>query len=60
MVFNKKIHNKKYIKLSDNVSSQKRLRGGVKFVPEIPRNPTGKILRRVLRERAKEIVKSKL
>lgn len=45
----------------DNVSSQKRLRGGVIFLDEIPRNPTGKILRRVLKERAKEIkLKSKL
>uniref|UniRef100_A0A0B7BDP1 AMP-dependent synthetase/ligase domain-containing protein n=1 Tax=Arion vulgaris TaxID=1028688 RepID=A0A0B7BDP1_9EUPU len=31
------------------VSSTKRLRGGVQFVDEIPKNPSGKILRRVLR-----------
>uniref|UniRef100_A0A6P7H3I2 4-coumarate--CoA ligase 1 n=1 Tax=Diabrotica virgifera virgifera TaxID=50390 RepID=A0A6P7H3I2_DIAVI len=38
--------------IEDNVSPQKRLRGGVIFLNEIPRNPSGKILRRVLRERA--------
>lgn len=41
------------------VSPQKRLRGGVVFLKEIPRNPTGKILRRVLKQRAVEL-KSKL
>ncbi|KAG5882798.1 hypothetical protein JTB14_035628 [Gonioctena quinquepunctata] len=45
--------------VEDNVSPQKRLRGGVVFVDEIPRNPTGKILRRVLRSRAIK-TKSKL
>ncbi|KRT82354.1 AMP-binding protein, partial [Oryctes borbonicus] len=33
------------------VSPQKKLRGGVQFVDTIPKNPTGKILRRVLKER---------
>ncbi|CAG9818024.1 unnamed protein product [Phaedon cochleariae] len=42
--------------VEDNVSPQKRLRGGVIFLNEIPRNPTGKILRRVLRERAVKLV----
>lgn len=41
----------------DTLSHQKQLRGGVLFINEIPRNPTGKILRRVLREEAKELVK---
>nr|CAH7764266.1 unnamed protein product [Callosobruchus chinensis] len=45
--------------IEDNVSPQKRLRGGVVFTNEIPKNPTGKILRRVLREKAKNM-KSKL
>nr|CAI5858418.1 unnamed protein product [Callosobruchus analis] len=45
--------------VEDHVSRAKRLRGGVIFVDEIPRNPTGKILRRVLKERAKKL-KSKL
>lgn len=32
------------------VSVQKRLYGGVRFIDEIPKNPSGKILRRLLRE----------
>ncbi|KAJ8924339.1 hypothetical protein NQ315_007135 [Exocentrus adspersus] len=35
------------------VSSPKHLRGGVIFVSEIPKNPSGKILRRVLKDRLK-------
>ncbi|XP_018576341.1 luciferin 4-monooxygenase-like [Anoplophora glabripennis] len=35
------------------VSPQKQLRGGVIFVSEIPKNPSGKILRRELRDRLK-------
>ncbi|EFA06718.2 Luciferin 4-monooxygenase-like Protein [Tribolium castaneum] len=35
--------------VAGKVSSQKRLRGGVIFVPSIPKNPSGKILRRELR-----------
>jgi len=35
--------------LLENVSAQKRLRGGVRFVNDIPKNPSGKILRRVLK-----------
>lgn len=31
-----------------------RLRGGVRFVDEIPRNPSGKILRRKIRARLNE------
>ncbi|KAJ9652509.1 hypothetical protein H2198_008257 [Neophaeococcomyces mojaviensis] len=38
--------------LSSRVASHKRLRGGVKFVPEIPKSASGKILRRVLKGRA--------
>lgn len=44
--------------IADRVSNHKRLRGGVHFVPEIPKNPSGKILRRVLRDRLSR--KSKL
>lgn len=40
-------------------SAAKRLRGGVRFITEIPKNPAGKILRRVLREMVKS-QKSKL
>ncbi|RZC42127.1 AMP-binding domain containing protein [Asbolus verrucosus] len=35
--------------VSDNVSTEKRLYGGVKFVTQIPKNSTGKILRRELK-----------
>ncbi|XP_053383758.1 uncharacterized protein LOC123563781 [Mercenaria mercenaria] len=37
-----------YVK--QNVSDYKRLRGGVEFVKEIPKSPSGKILRRLLRD----------
>lgn len=45
--------------VADNTSKAKRLRGGVKFCDEIPRNPSGKILRRKMREMFKNS-KSKL
>ncbi|XP_050438535.1 uncharacterized protein LOC126844403 isoform X2 [Adelges cooleyi] len=35
--------------INKQVSSQKRLRGGVRFVDVIPKNPSGKILRKVLK-----------
>ncbi|KAJ8928177.1 hypothetical protein NQ314_019239 [Rhamnusium bicolor] len=38
------------------VSPQKRLRGGVIFVPDIPKNPSGKILRRQLRQKLKDYI----
>lgn len=37
--------------VAENVSSTKKLRGGVQFVTEIPKNPSGKILRRVIKEK---------
>lgn len=40
--------------LAKKVASHKKLRGGVRFVEEIPKSVSGKILRRVLKERAKE------
>lgn len=39
--------------LAAKVAPYKRLRGGVRFVDEIPKNPSGKILRRALKEQAK-------
>ncbi|CAO0789744.1 unnamed protein product [Mucor circinelloides] len=36
--------------VEDNVINYKRLRGGVKFLDVIPKSPSGKILRRVLRD----------
>jgi 4-coumarate--CoA ligase len=46
--------------VADNASYAKRLHGGVKFIEEIPKNPSGKILRRELREMLKTFAKSKL
>jgi len=36
--------------VQENVAPSKRLRGGVKYITEVPKNPSGKILRRLLRE----------
>ena len=38
--------------LAARVAGHKRLRGGVRFVEEIPKSAAGKILRRVLRQQA--------
>lgn len=38
--------------LAERVSKYKRLEGGVHFVDAIPKNPSGKILRKELRSRA--------
>jgi len=38
--------------MEKKVASHKRLRGGVRFVKEIPKSPSGKILRRLLRDQA--------
>jgi acyl-CoA synthetase (AMP-forming)/AMP-acid ligase II len=45
--------------VAENSSSAKRLRGGVKFIDEIPKNPSGKLLRRELKQIYKS-TKSKL
>ncbi|KAJ8080399.1 hypothetical protein PM082_017232 [Marasmius tenuissimus] len=45
--------------VADNKIAYKRLAGGVEFVDVIPKNPSGKLLRRVLRDRAKELRSSK-
>jgi acyl-coenzyme A synthetase/AMP-(fatty) acid ligase len=45
------------------VAPPKKLRGGVRFIKEVPKSQAGKILRRVLREQAKKedaAVKAKL
>lgn len=39
--------------VASKVSNHKRLRGGIVLVDIIPKSPSGKILRKVLRERAK-------
>lgn len=47
--------------VANKTSYAKRLHGGVKFIREIPKNPSGKILRRELREILKKIeMKAKL
>ena len=51
--------------LDDKVAYHKRLRGGVRFVEEIPKSPSGKILRRLLKKQAhdeanKAVPKAKL
>ena len=47
--------------VAENSSKAKRLHGGVRFIDEIPKNLSGKILRRVLRELYKNMkIKSKL
>lgn len=40
--------------LEARVAGYKKLRGGIKFVEQIPRSPSGKILRRVLRDQDAE------
>ena len=45
--------------VSKNISNPKWLRGGVKFIDEIPKNPSGKILRREMKELYKSM-KAKL
>ena len=43
-----------------NVADYKQLRGGVVFLDVIPKSPSGKILRKDLRELAKKEPKAKL
>lgn len=40
--------------VKDNLAQHKQLRGGVKWLDVIPKSPSGKILRRELREMAKK------
>ncbi|KAJ5688520.1 hypothetical protein N7462_002912 [Penicillium macrosclerotiorum] len=44
----------------ERLAKYKALRGGVKFVGAIPRNPSGKILKRILREQAKKEIEGGL
>ena len=43
---------KKFV--ADNLAPYKQLRGGVKFLDEIPKNAIGKMLRRELRDQARK------
>lgn len=40
--------------LATQVAPPKKLRGGVRFIKEVPKSQSGKILRRVLRDQAKK------
>lgn len=44
--------------VAKQVARYKQLRGGVSFIPAIPKSPSGKILRRDLRELAKKEARS--
>lgn len=46
--------------MKGKVAPTKRITGGVVFIDVIPRNPSGKILRKALRERAAQEVKQGL
>ncbi|KAI0304294.1 amp dependent CoA ligase [Multifurca ochricompacta] len=41
--------------VADNKAKYKHLHGGVEFMDAIPKNPSGKLLRRILRDIAKEL-----
>ncbi|KIJ64488.1 hypothetical protein HYDPIDRAFT_90044 [Hydnomerulius pinastri MD-312] len=41
--------------VADNKVAYKKLAGGVEFIDAIPKNPSGKLLRRVLRDRARQL-----
>ncbi|EIW81328.1 amp dependent CoA ligase [Coniophora puteana RWD-64-598 SS2] len=45
---------------SEDKVAYKRLAGGVEFIDVIPKNPSGKILRRVLRDKVKQAPRPKL
>lgn len=46
--------------VASKVSAHKRLRGGVVFLDSIPKSPAGKILRKVLRDKAQKEVQARL
>ena len=40
--------------MDSKLAPHKRLRGGIQFMEAIPKSPSGKILRRILRDQEKE------
>lgn len=40
--------------VATQVAPHKKLRGGIVFVDQVPKSPSGKVLRRVMREQAKK------
>jgi 4-coumarate--CoA ligase len=46
--------------IADRVAPYKKLRGGVIFIDAIPKSPSGKILRRELKDKALKELKAKL
>ena len=46
--------------MRERLASYKMLDGGIVFVEAIPKNPSGKILKRILREQAKKEMSAKL
>ena len=47
--------------VAERVAPHKKLRGGVEFIDQIPKSPSGKILRRLLRSKnSQEETRSKL
>ncbi|KAK4251924.1 hypothetical protein C7999DRAFT_37294 [Corynascus novoguineensis] len=40
--------------VASQVAPHKKLRGGIRFVDQVPKSPSGKVLRRVMREQAKK------
>jgi len=43
--------------VDENVAPYKKLRGGVEFIDEIPKSLSGKILRRELKDKLKQLTK---
>jgi acyl-coenzyme A synthetase/AMP-(fatty) acid ligase len=40
--------------VEEHKSDYKRLRGGIEFIDVVPKSPSGKILRRMMRDKEKE------
>ena len=45
--------------VADRAAGYKKLRGGVVFVASLPRNPTGKLLRRMLKQLDEKMAETK-